>query len=147
MGAGRHLSLNVVGSTSEVETKLITEEFQIGNGPTAWASPYPGGDIKSRVKLKKVTNCINLLRADIVLPQTGSLKITEIYSLVVLEAIVSPKSRCRQGSGPSKSLGEKLFLASSNLGGSKHSWLRATSLQSLWSPPPLPVTPLWVSPV
>lgn len=43
MGAGRHRNLNVVGSTSEVETVLITEKFRIGNGPAAWASPYRGG--------------------------------------------------------------------------------------------------------
>lgn len=52
MGAGRHLTLNVVGSTPEVETMLITEEFRIGNGPAAWLLLTLEADIKSRVKLK-----------------------------------------------------------------------------------------------
>lgn len=37
-GAGRCLTLNVVGSTSEVEAKILTEEFRIKNGVAAWAA-------------------------------------------------------------------------------------------------------------
>lgn len=42
-GAGRHLSLNVVGSTSEIEAVAVTDEFRIEKGVAAWAASCLGG--------------------------------------------------------------------------------------------------------
>lgn len=119
---GLPLSIRVM-RTSARERGLPEETADERTSPVSHSGPtlmgwVPGRDDAHHLHFYfyfsfLLSACVNFLSCYNKLPQTGWLKVTKMYSLMVLETR-SPKSRCCRATVPPKALGKNSLHASSS---------------------------------